>query len=45
MSDVATMVGHGVLGMLSVWTIVTLHRHGIKFDIRIWRNGKHKEDK
>lgn len=44
MSDLATMGGHVVLGLLSVWTMITLHRHGIKFEVRIWKNGKNKKE-
>ena len=38
-------VGHAVLGLISLATLITLHRNGIKFDVRVWRNGKKPEDK
>lgn len=40
MSELATWTGHVILGLLSLYTILALRKHGIKFDIRIWRNGK-----
>lgn len=35
-----TMAGHGVIIILC---LLILKQQGFKFDIRIWRNGKHKK--
>jgi hypothetical protein len=44
--DWPTMGGHGLITGLIIWLIQALKRHGVKFDFRIWRNGKPKsEDK
>jgi hypothetical protein len=42
--DWATMGGHGVIAGLIVWLMRALNRHGVKFDVHIWRNGKDKVD-
>ena len=44
MSEWVTMAGHIILAGLSIVTLIVLHRNGIKFDVRIWRNGKDKRE-
>jgi len=33
---------HGMIDALLLYLVFVLYKHGIKFDIRIWRNGKEK---
>lgn len=43
MMDWATMGSHGFLAGLIVWLMQGLRKHGVRFDIHIWKNGKPKE--
>lgn len=42
--DWMTSTGHGVIVVMLAWIMRALHRTGIKFDFRVWRNGKPKGD-
>lgn len=43
MTDWQTWTGHGILATLILWLMQGLRRHGVKFSIHIWKNGKDKE--
>jgi len=38
--NAAADIVHGVLLALQLWLMLALKQHGVKFDLRIWRNGK-----
>ena len=42
--DTGSMIGHGLILSFLGWIARTMHMNGIKFEIRIWKNGKHRED-
>ena len=44
--DLVMQYGHIPIFAALVWIGAALHRHGVKmtFDLRIWKNGKHKTD-
>lgn len=31
---------HGIIDVLLIYLVLVLYKHGIKFDVHIWRNGK-----
>jgi len=42
--DIYLNVVHGLLLVAQGYVIAVLHKNGIKFDIRIWRNGDKREN-